>query len=205
MPAIPGYGAKMGVVVPSAITTMETELYAMAPNGAAFHIARLCLAHTAIGSAEQTPAAVHALQAALQVAVRDVLTIEPDRLVIGVPALSFMGGVAGHARFQEDLAQSTALPITPLSRQRLRRFNATRPDGLVCCLPIPKAGCTPYAILWALRLGGRNRRRSCPTKSCVCSPRRWARSGRTPRPWGTWSPRAGSRSRRPSGRLLASR
>ncbi len=33
MPDILGYGAKMGVVVPSTNTTMEPALYAMAPHG----------------------------------------------------------------------------------------------------------------------------------------------------------------------------
>jgi maleate isomerase len=112
MPDILGYRAKMGVVVPSTNTTMEPELYAMAPHGVTFHIARLYLAQTAIGSAEQAQAVVQAFQAALQVAVRDVLTMEPDHLLIGVSALAFMGGVAGHTRFKEALGQITAVPIT---------------------------------------------------------------------------------------------
>jgi maleate isomerase len=112
MPDILGYCAKMGVVVPSTNTTMEPELYAMAPHGVTFHIARMYLAQTAIGSPEQAQAVVQAFQAALQVAVRDVLTMEPDHLLIGVSALSFMGGVTGHTRFKEALGQTTTVPIT---------------------------------------------------------------------------------------------
>jgi len=112
MPDILGYRAKMGVVVPSTNTTMEPELYAMAPHGVTFHIARMYLAQTAIGSAEEAQAVVQAFRAALQVAIRDVLTMEPDHLLIGVSALSFMGGVAGHTRFKEALGQTTAVPIT---------------------------------------------------------------------------------------------
>jgi maleate isomerase len=91
---------------------MEPELYAMAPAGVTFHIARMYLAQTAIGSAEEAQAVVQAFRTALQVAVRDVLTMEPDHLLIGVSALSFMGGVAGHARFKEALGQATTVSIT---------------------------------------------------------------------------------------------
>lgn len=56
MPDRLAYRAKMGVVVPSTDTTMEPELYAMAPHGVTFHLARLYLAQTAIGSAEAAQA-----------------------------------------------------------------------------------------------------------------------------------------------------
>ena len=112
MPDTLGYRAKMGVVIPSTNTTMEPELYSMAPHGVTFHIARMYLAQSAMGSAEQAQAVVQAFQEALKVAVRDVLTMEPDHLLIGVSALSFMGGVAGYKRFKEALSTTTEVPIT---------------------------------------------------------------------------------------------
>ena len=68
MPDLLGYRAKMGVGVPSTDTTMEPELYAMAPQGVTFHIARMYLAQSAIGSAEQAQAVVLAFQEALKIA-----------------------------------------------------------------------------------------------------------------------------------------
>ena len=68
MPDLLGYRAKMGVVVPSTNTTMEPELYAMAPPGVTFHIARMYLAQSAIGSAEQAQAMVLAFQETLKIA-----------------------------------------------------------------------------------------------------------------------------------------
>jgi maleate isomerase len=102
----------MGVVVPSTNTIMEPELYAMAPHGVTFHIARMYLAQSAMGSAEQAQAVVHAFRSALEVAVRDVLTMEPDHLLFGVSALSFMGGVAGHQRFKEGLERIAPISTT---------------------------------------------------------------------------------------------
>jgi len=112
MPDRLGYRSKMGVVVPSTNTVMEPELYAMALPGVTFHIARMYLAQSAMGSAEQAQAVVEAFRSALAVAIRDVMTMDPDHLLIGVSALSFMGGVAGHQRFKEGLQQTAPIPTT---------------------------------------------------------------------------------------------
>jgi maleate isomerase len=112
MPDLLGYRLKIGVVVPSTNTVMEPELYSMAPPGVTFHTARMYLAQTAIRSPGEAQTVIQAFQSALSVAVRDVLTMEPDHLLIGLSALSFMGGVAGHERFKSSLQGSTTLPIT---------------------------------------------------------------------------------------------
>ena len=60
MPDLLGYRAKIGVVVPSTNTTMEPELYSMAPLGVTFHTARLYLAQSSIGSPEEAQKAAAA-------------------------------------------------------------------------------------------------------------------------------------------------
>jgi maleate isomerase len=52
------------------------------------------------------------MQSALAVAIRDVSTAEPDHLLIGVSALSFMGGLAGGQQFEESVRKITAVPVT---------------------------------------------------------------------------------------------
>ena len=89
MPDLLGYRAKMAVVVPSSNTTMEPELHAMAPRGVTIHTARLRLAQAAIRSPEEAQAAVAAMQSGLEIAIHDVMTAEPDHLLIGVSALSY--------------------------------------------------------------------------------------------------------------------
>jgi maleate isomerase len=84
----------------------------MAPGGVTFHTARIYLVQTAIRSAEDAQAAVKAMQSALAVAIRDVSTAEPDHLLIGVSALSFMGGLAGGQQFEESVRKITAVPVT---------------------------------------------------------------------------------------------
>jgi maleate isomerase len=115
MPDLLGYRAKMGAVVPSTNTTMEPEMHAMAPRGVTFHTARIYLAQSSVNSPEEAKKAIAAFQEALGIAIRDVATAEIDHLLIGVSALSFMGGVAGAQRFAENLANITSVPVTTAS------------------------------------------------------------------------------------------
>jgi maleate isomerase len=115
MPDLLGYRAKIGVVVPSTNTTMEPEMHSMAPAGVTFHTARLYLSQFSLRTPEDAQRAAAAFQDALKIAIRDVLTAELDHLMIGVSALSFMGGVAGGQRFEETLKQMTSVPITTAS------------------------------------------------------------------------------------------
>lgn len=115
MPDLLGYRAKIGVVVPSTNTTMEPELHSMAPPGVTFHAARLYLAQSSVRSPEEAQKVAAAFQGALEIAIRDVMTAEVDHLMIGVSALSFMGGVGGSNRFEQSLKNLTRIPITTAS------------------------------------------------------------------------------------------
>jgi maleate isomerase len=94
---------------------MEPEMHSMAPPGVTFHTARMYLAQSAVRTPEEAQRAAEAFQDALKIAIRDVVTAELDHLMIGVSALSFMGGVAGGQRFEESLKQMTSVPITTAS------------------------------------------------------------------------------------------
>jgi maleate isomerase len=115
MPDLLGYRAKIGVVIPSTNTTMEPEMHLMAPRGVTFHTARLYLAQSSLRTPEEAQKAAAAFQGALEIAIRDVVTAEVDHLMIGVSALSFMGGVGGGQRFAETLKKITSVPITTAS------------------------------------------------------------------------------------------
>lgn len=112
MPDLLGFRAKIGVVVPSTNTTMEPEMHSMAPAGVTFHTARLYLAQSSIRSPQEAQKAAEAFQDALATAVRDVMTAEVDHLMVGVSALSFMGGVDGSQRFEDSVKKMANVPVT---------------------------------------------------------------------------------------------
>src|SRR5262245_45540613 len=112
MPDVLGYRAKMGVLVPSTNTIMEPELYAMAPPGVTFHSSRLYVPARSIGTDADAQACLLEQRAALQVALRDVLTLEPDHLLLGITAISFLDGVEGHRRFKQSLVELAKQDVT---------------------------------------------------------------------------------------------
>jgi maleate isomerase len=109
MPDALGYRAKIGVVVPSSNTITEAELYAMAPPGVTFQVGRMYVPQVDLTSAEATQAFIEGVRGATQTAICDVLTTEPDYLLHGMTALSFMGGVAGSLRGARAAASQTVV------------------------------------------------------------------------------------------------
>ena len=92
-----------------------TEDHKVISGGVTIHTARLRLAQATIRSPEEAQAAVAAMQSGLETAIHAVTTAEPDHLLIGVSALSFLNGLAGRQRFEEFLAKITAVPVTTAS------------------------------------------------------------------------------------------
>jgi maleate isomerase len=129
MPDLLGYRAKIGIVVPSTNTVMEPELHGLVPHGVTIHTARIYLPQSSIGSPEEARSAVEAFQTALDIAIRDVATAEIDHLIIGVSALSFMGGIAGSRRFEERLKTACKSPLTTAATavaEALRSYQVKR-------------------------------------------------------------------------------
>ena len=112
MPDALGYRARIGVLVPSTNTILEPELYAMAPHGVTCHVSRMYVPQATVGSAADAETFIQNVRSATDVAIRDVLTLEPDCLVHGFTALSFMGGAAERQQLKDQLEQRSALPVT---------------------------------------------------------------------------------------------
>ena len=72
-----GWRGRIGLLVPSINTTMETEFWKMAPPGVSVHTARIA------GGREGTPETLRGMEDASKAAARDVGMVEPDVVVYG--------------------------------------------------------------------------------------------------------------------------
>ena len=99
-----GYRAQMGVMTPSTNTTVEPELYLMGPAGITFHSARI---YVAGGSREDGQGPIPAM---LETPLRDLASMEPDHILLGMSAPSFAGGVEGDRRLRAAIEQSVRDP-----------------------------------------------------------------------------------------------
>lgn len=123
MPDVLGYRAKLGVLVPSTNTVVEAEYVRMAPRGVTVHAGRMYVARPQLHSDEATNDLLDDVRNGLPNAVRDVMTLEPDALLLGMSAPAFYGGLEGCAAHEDgirELAGGTSIPIISGPRSILR-------------------------------------------------------------------------------------
>jgi maleate isomerase len=107
-----GPRAVFGVIVPSTNTVVEHDYWRAGVDGVAFRAGSMHIANPVMGDEAEFEALLVQIRASIDTAVRDVLTAEPERMVMGMSAETFWGGVAGNAAFEERVRARTGLPVT---------------------------------------------------------------------------------------------
>ena len=107
-----GPRAVFGVIVPSTNTVVEHDYWRAGIEGVAFRAGSMHIANPVMGDEAEFEALLVQIRASIDTAVRDVLTAEPERMVMGMSAETFWGGVAGNAAFEERIRARTGLPVT---------------------------------------------------------------------------------------------
>src|SRR5262245_57191393 len=112
IPDAAGYRAKFGVIVPSTNTVVEHDFNMIAPPGVTFHTGRMYIENSALGSDESFLDVLEEIRASIDTAIRDVLTCEPDYLVMGMSAETFWGGLGGNAAFEARVGDRSGLALS---------------------------------------------------------------------------------------------
>lgn len=129
MPDVLGYRAKFGVLGPSTNTVVEPDYYMMAPHGVTCHYGRIYIRDQRLSNDEQFEALLVQIREAIEQTVREVMTCEPDYLVMGMSAETFWGGKEGNEAFQRRIEQWSGLKVATgadACRRALAVFNARR-------------------------------------------------------------------------------
>ncbi|MCH5645318.1 MULTISPECIES: arylmalonate decarboxylase [unclassified Gordonia (in: high G+C Gram-positive bacteria)] len=112
MTNVVGSRAVFGVIVPSTNTVVEHDYWRSDIDGVAFRAGSMYIPHPVMDDNAGFEALLGQIRASIDDAVRDVLTAEPDRMVMGMSAETFWGGVDGNAAFEQRLRDRTGLPVT---------------------------------------------------------------------------------------------
>lgn len=112
MTNVVGPRAVFGVVVPSTNTVVEHDYWRAGIDGVAFRAGSMYIENPVMNDDGDFQALLGQIRASIDVAVRDVLTAEPERMVMGMSAETFWGGVEGNAAFEQRLRERTGLPVT---------------------------------------------------------------------------------------------
>jgi len=107
-----GPRAVFGVIVPSTNTVVEHDYWRAGIQGVAYRAGSMYIADPNMAGDDGFQDLLVQIRASIDTAVRDALTAEPDRLVMGMSAETFWGGVEGNAAFEQRLRERTGLPIT---------------------------------------------------------------------------------------------
>ncbi len=99
-----GWRGRIGLLVPSINTTMETEFWRLAPQGVSVHSARIS------GGRNGTPEELRGMEEASKAAARDVAMVEPDVVVYGCTSGSFFEGPDWNRRICAQLTGITGAP-----------------------------------------------------------------------------------------------
>ena len=94
-----GIQVKFGVVVPSTNTVVEHDYNMMRPPGVTFHTGRMFIEDPSASDDQAFEQLIAQIRASLPTAVRDVMTCEPDHVIMGMSAETFWGGKAGNDAF----------------------------------------------------------------------------------------------------------
>ena len=111
-----GWRGRIGLLVPSINTTMETELWRIAPQGVSVHSARIA------GGRHGTPEELRSMERASKKAAEDVAMVEPDVVVYGCTSGSFFEGPEWNKKICEQLTAITKAPTV------------TTAGGMAACL-----------------------------------------------------------------------
>ena len=104
--------AVFGVVVPSTNTVVEDEYNLLRPEGVSFHAGRIYIENEALDSDEVFETFLDDLRKEMGRAIRDVVTVKPDYLVMGMSAETFWGGVEGNHRFEAWVEEQSGLSVS---------------------------------------------------------------------------------------------
>lgn len=112
MTNVVGPRAVFGVIVPSTNTVVEHDYWRAGIEGVAFRAGSMYIPNPVMGDESEFEALLVQIRASIETAVRDVLTAEPERMVMGMSAETFWGGVEGNAAFEQRIRERTGLPVT---------------------------------------------------------------------------------------------
>src|SRR5689334_11743622 len=124
-----GWRARIGLMVSSINTVMETELWRIAPEGVSVHTGRIA------GGRHGTPETLRGMEAEARRAAEPLSMVEPDVVVYACTSGSFFEGPAWNRKICEDISAIAKCPtvttagamVAALQHGGLRRIDVVTP------------------------------------------------------------------------------
>lgn len=100
-----GSRGRIGVIIPSTNIGVEYDCQRFIPDGVTWHFARFFVEQIDLSSDDMFLAFIEAIRETIPHAMRDIMTAEPNYIMMGMSAETFWGGLEGNEEFTERLRE----------------------------------------------------------------------------------------------------
>jgi maleate isomerase len=108
-----GWRLKLAVIAPSTNTTVQPEMDDMRPVGVTNHFGRIYIPDDPINSDADFEQLLVNIRASMESTVEQVITCDPDRLVMGMSSETFWDGVEGALALEKRISEvAGGRPVT---------------------------------------------------------------------------------------------
>jgi maleate isomerase len=122
-----GFRKKIGIVVPSTNTSVQPESEQLRPEGVTNHVARISIIERPLKTDEDFMQHVNSMREGMRGAVDQIMTCQPDHVIMSVAIEAFWGGVAQGDALQTELMKRSGVGVSMGSTATvaaLRKFGA---------------------------------------------------------------------------------
>ena len=107
-----GFRKKFGVIAPSTNTSVQPEFDAMRPRGVTNHFRGISIPNDPIRNDDDFNQLMDNIRKEMLQAVDDVMTCEPDHLIMGMSSETFWDGLEGSKRLHERVEARAGVKVS---------------------------------------------------------------------------------------------
>jgi maleate isomerase len=129
-----GYRRKFGVVAPSTNTSVQPEYDAMRPAGVTNHFGRIHIPNDPIRNDKDFDLLMVNIRSSMFQAIDQVMTCEPDYLILGMSSETFWDGLEGSTRLREKVEAHAGVKVamgSDASQAALKRLDHIKRIGVI--------------------------------------------------------------------------
>src|SRR5262249_2732420 len=137
-----GFRKKFGVIAPSTNTSVQPEFEAMRPRGVTNHFGRIHIPNDPIRNDDDFNQLMENIRKQMLQAVDDVMTCEPDYLIMGMSSETFWDGLEGSKQLHQRVEARAGVKVSmgsDAARAALQRHGAKRIGVITPHMPVGDA------------------------------------------------------------------
>jgi maleate isomerase len=137
-----GFRKKFGVIAPSTNTSVQPEFEAMRPRGITNHFRGIYIPNDPIRDDDDFNRLMDNIRKELLPAVDDVMTCEPDYLIMGMSSETFWDGLEGSLRLRERVEARAGVKVamgSDAAQAALLRYGVRRVAVVTPYMPVADA------------------------------------------------------------------